>query len=93
MIFDAETRTDYQILYQISDLGNKPLKIDCSANIVIMDANDSPPIFDQIFYYAEIPFKGGKNLLNFTANDLDAGENARITYSIRDKYHKFEVGF
>lgn len=50
----------------------------------VTDVNDNAPQFKESLYYLEIP----ENLVQdsvytFVASDLDIGDNAKITYSIR----------
>lgn len=53
-------------------------------SIKILDANDNAPEFTQARYSASIPWNVTKNELVTTVHavDNDAGDNAKITYSI-----------
>lgn len=64
-------------------------------NITIIDSNDNRPQFTQTTYNARIREDSliGDKILQVQANDLDAGDNGRISYSIvrGDRLQQFSI--
>ena len=55
-----------------------------SRQVLVDDVNDNNPEFTQSTYEATVEENtyDGQHLLNVSATDADAGENARLTYAI-----------
>ena len=55
-----------------------------SRQVLVDDVNDCDPVFTRTTYETSIEENtyDGQHLLNVTATDADAGENARMTYAI-----------
>ncbi|XP_042222994.1 neural-cadherin-like isoform X2 [Homarus americanus] len=56
----------------------------CSFKVVVEDVNDNPPIFDQPRYEQNVATDHNINtpVLRVTATDMDALENAEVTYTL-----------
>ncbi|KAL2077290.1 hypothetical protein ACEWY4_026794 [Coilia grayii] len=83
---DRETFPQYNIKILVSDAGTPPLKDEKEITVDILDTNDSPPRFSQSEYtaYVKENVTPGKLICSVSATDPDAGENAKISYSILD---------
>ncbi|XP_061581310.1 protocadherin gamma-C5-like isoform X8 [Cololabis saira] len=83
---DRETFSEYKIEIIATDLGSPPLSNKKTINVNITDVNDNPPVFTQPKYVIYVKENGvsGSILYSVSANDLDSGENAKISYSILD---------
>lgn len=83
---DREIREAYNLTIIASYSGSPPLAASKSFTLFIDDVNDNPPKFSQSSYEAVIQEKSdtGSSVLQVNATDRDIGENARITYHIRD---------
>ncbi|XP_038652258.1 protocadherin beta-16-like isoform X22 [Scyliorhinus canicula] len=88
--FDYEKLKNFQIQAQVTDSGNPPLASNVSVNVIILDQNDNVPMIvrplaeygstvtETISRFAE----PGYLVAKVSATDADAGQNARLTYSI-----------
>ncbi|VDN55059.1 unnamed protein product [Dracunculus medinensis] len=83
-LLDREYREYYSLVIEAIDGGTPPRKGTLNVSIKILDANDNAPEFTQARYSASIPWNVTKNELVTTVHavDNDAGDNAKITYSI-----------
>lgn len=92
---DHEKSSEYFLTIQAQDGGDPPLSNHATVNITVQDVNDNLPMFSQISYTALINEGAsvGDNVLTLTANDLDQGENGRISFSIEsgDRHNQFRV--
>ncbi|XP_004586550.2 protocadherin gamma-C5 isoform X15 [Ochotona princeps] len=81
---DREATAHYSIELLASDAGSPPLHTQLIIRLNISDVNDNAPRFAQQLYTAYIPENRppGSLLCTVAASDPDAGENARLTYSI-----------
>ena len=81
---DYETKKEYYVNISVSDLGNPSLSSVSQVTLSVLDVNDNNPIISphpssiSVLENATI----GMTLIEFSASDLDSGENSRITYSI-----------
>nr|XP_061786026.1 protocadherin beta-16-like [Nerophis lumbriciformis] len=52
-------------------------------NIIVQDANDNAPVFNQTMYKAKVVENAvkGTHVLTVNASDADSGSNAKVTYS------------
>ncbi|XP_014351000.2 protocadherin alpha-C1-like [Latimeria chalumnae] len=57
----------------------------CQITIIILDANDNAPVFDQQVYTANVMENApsGTLIIKVNATDLDEGQNGKIVYSFR----------
>lgn len=81
---DRETQDQYDFTAVATDSGNPPLSDTVSVRVVILDINDSPPIFEQSVYNGQVleNSEEGTHVLTVEASDADLGEFAVNTYSI-----------
>nr|XP_057919338.1 protocadherin gamma-C5-like isoform X44 [Doryrhamphus excisus] len=91
---DRERVSEYKIEITATDSGSPPLSSKKTIAVSITDVNDNPPVFSQSSYNVYLKENGvaGSILYSVSACDLDAGENAKVTYSIVDsKVHDVSV--
>ena len=90
---DRETQSHYRLNISAQDGGQPPLYGYLSVNISIVDVNDNPPIFDHSDYVVSLneSVPPGTTVLQVTATDNDAQENARVTYYISETETQFDV--
>ena len=81
---DYEAKKEYFVNVSVSDLGSSPRVSISKVTISIQDANDNNPVINphptsiSVFENTTI----GSTLMEFSAIDLDSGDNGRIMYSI-----------
>ncbi|GCC29831.1 hypothetical protein chiPu_0008273 [Chiloscyllium punctatum] len=88
--FDYEELKNFQIQAQVMDSGTPSLTNNVSVDVIILDQNDNAPVIvqplvesgttavDTISRFAE----PGSLVAKVSATDADAGQNARLSYSI-----------
>ncbi|XP_041049378.1 protocadherin-10-like isoform X17 [Carcharodon carcharias] len=88
--FDYEKLKNFQFQAQVMDSGTPPLASNVSVNVIIFDQNDNVPVIvhplaeygstavETISRFAE----PGYLVTKVSATDADAGQNARLSYSI-----------
>ena len=83
---DREVKESYNLTITAAYSGDPPLAASKSFTLFIDDVNDNAPQFSQSSYTAVIQemSEKGSSVLQVNASDRDVGENARITYHIRD---------
>jgi protocadherin-16/23 len=81
---DREVKAVYDLTVVVTDTGSPPLSASKSFRIYIDDVNDNVPRFASDTYYAAVneTAEAGTSVLRVVAVDTDAGDNARIHYSI-----------
>lgn len=79
---DREQRDRYVLTLILTDSGQPRLTSQYRLTIDISDINDQRPTFDQDVYHVDIQENNLVNttLLQVFANDLDLGDNGRVTY-------------
>nr|BAD91054.1 Af1-cadherin [Artemia franciscana] len=87
-VFDRDEPKREKLLYvtvKAVDEGFPALDVLCTFSVTITDKNDNAPIFDKNDYRETIPqdSKVNQTVMRVAATDIDEGENARITYSLR----------
>lgn len=82
--FDREKQATFGLTLACNDHGVPPLQSTKRIVVKLLDENDHPPIFNQDVYDVTVRENGSINerLLRVNATDLDAGQNAEITYSL-----------
>ncbi|XP_051925962.1 protocadherin gamma-C5-like isoform X22 [Hippocampus zosterae] len=93
-VLDRESTPEYNIEITASDAGFPPLSSKKMIRVSITDVNDNPPVFSQSSYNVYLKENGvaGSILYSVSASDPDAGENAKVSYSIVDsKLHDVSV--
>ncbi|XP_073477022.1 protocadherin gamma-B7-like isoform X17 [Aquarana catesbeiana] len=81
---DREKVSSYNITIVATDRGSPPLSSKITIPLEISDTNDNPPLFLKytfITYVAENNLPGA-SIYSVRASDPDAGDNAKIMYSI-----------
>ncbi|XP_072447348.1 protocadherin gamma-A10-like [Chiloscyllium punctatum] len=88
--FDYEQMKNFQMQVQVRDSGSPSLTSNVSVNVIILDQNDNAPVIvhpltefgstavETISRFAE----PGYLVAKVSATDADAGQNARLSYSI-----------
>ncbi|CAF3481430.1 unnamed protein product [Rotaria sp. Silwood1] len=92
-ILDREIKSNYLLKLIAYDGGQPSLSGEQNIEIIVTDVNDNAPIFDQMIYRKSLPENQLIDSIIFKihANDHDADENARISYSIDDQSNIFHI--
>ncbi|KAM7378654.1 hypothetical protein PAMP_004265 [Pampus punctatissimus] len=94
---DREVKEEYQVLLQAKDMGGQlgGLASTTTINITLSDVNDNPPRFAKSIFHLQVPESApvGSAVGRIRANDLDAGSNAEVKYSIvpGDEGNMFDI--
>ncbi|XP_061643399.1 protocadherin alpha-C2-like isoform X1 [Phyllopteryx taeniolatus] len=91
---DRETVSSYNVTVSAVDGGASPLSSQMTFKVDVADVNDNPPRFEQTSYTVYITENNapGAPLCTVRAADVDAAENARITYTVlNDNNHGIPV--
>ncbi|VDN05957.1 unnamed protein product [Thelazia callipaeda] len=98
--FDREQRAQEEVTVKATDKGERPLIGFCQFTVQVLDVNDNAPQFDRAFYETSISrsVAAGYSVLTVFADDADAPQNARITYSLVEdalagKEHRQDFNF
>uniref|UniRef100_UPI0001A2CE4C protocadherin 2 alpha c precursor n=1 Tax=Danio rerio TaxID=7955 RepID=UPI0001A2CE4C len=94
-LLDRETISSYNVTVTATDGGTPPLSSSMTVRVEVADINDNPPRFKQTSYTVYVSENNAPSapLCVIKATDPDAGENARITYTIlTDNNHGVSVG-
>ncbi|KAG8225974.1 hypothetical protein J437_LFUL006203, partial [Ladona fulva] len=78
---DREARKSYLLRVQASDSAHVALT---SLTVTVTDENDNPPVFDRVAYEVALPelTNSATMVIRVNASDADAGDGARIRYSL-----------
>ncbi|XP_048058554.1 protocadherin alpha-C2-like isoform X1 [Megalobrama amblycephala] len=91
---DRETISSYNVTVTATDGGTPPLSSSMTVRVEVADVNDNPPRFKQTSYTVYVAENNAVSapLCVVKATDPDAGENARITYTVlNDNNHGISV--
>jgi protocadherin Fat 1/2/3 len=90
---DREIRDNFQLLVEVTDLGNPSLSANTSLSIKVLDVNDNAPKFEQEQYSAVISENINVNatVTQVSASDNDLGQNAEISYTIVSDTDHFSI--
>ncbi|XP_059378029.1 protocadherin alpha-C2-like isoform X3 [Carassius carassius] len=91
---DRETIPSYNVTVTATDRGTPPLSSSMTIRVEVADVNDNPPRFEQPSYTVYVLENNVPSapLCVIKATDPDAGENARITYTVlNDNNHGISV--
>ncbi len=82
---DRESTETYMIKIQAMDHGVPSRSSTTTATIFITDINDNAPVFDnrRLTGYVMENRDAGTSVVTVKATDKDAGENARVKYSLK----------
>ncbi|XP_054424269.1 protocadherin gamma-B7 isoform X11 [Pteronotus mesoamericanus] len=80
---DRETQSSHHLILTALDGGDPPQSGTAQIRILVVDANDNPPVFSQDVYRVSLPedVPPGTPVLRVSAVDQDEGFNAEVTYS------------
>nr|XP_005995421.1 PREDICTED: protocadherin beta-16-like [Latimeria chalumnae] len=92
---DRETESEYNLILTAVDGGNPQRSGTAKVHIIILDANDIAPAFNQDIYKADLLENSLKEQIVVTVNakDLDEGSNGKITYSFSQVTDKIKQVF
>ncbi|CAI9571636.1 unnamed protein product [Staurois parvus] len=81
---DREKISSYNITVVATDRGSPSLSSGRTIRLEISDTNDNPPVFMKSAYVAYVPENNlpGASIYSVRALDTDAGDNAKIMYSL-----------
>ncbi|XP_028816560.1 protocadherin alpha-3-like [Denticeps clupeoides] len=90
---DREKTAEYNISIRAIDGGTPPLTSTSVITVHISDVNDNAPRFPEPVMNVYVKENGqvGAVIYTIAASDLDAEENAKISYSLIDNNHKSAV--
>lgn len=86
---DREAVAQYWLSVTARDRSRAALQGSCNISVVVLDENDNDPQFGQRRYAVQVAedVPVGHTVLVVRATDADAGENARITYTLANETH------
>ncbi|XP_012686856.1 protocadherin gamma-C5-like isoform X13 [Clupea harengus] len=81
---DREAVSEYNVVVMATDAGTPPLSSQKAFVVALSDVNDNAPTFSQSSYSVDITENNapGTPIVTVFASDPDAGDNARLSYSI-----------
>uniref|UniRef100_UPI002955C92C protocadherin gamma-B7 n=1 Tax=Panthera onca TaxID=9690 RepID=UPI002955C92C len=92
---DRETQSSHHLVLTAFDNGNPPRSSTAQIRILVVDANDNPPVFSQDVYRVSLSegVPPGTSVVQVSATDQDEGFNAEITYSFLGMANKAQHVF
>ncbi|XP_067852704.1 uncharacterized protein [Heptranchias perlo] len=89
--FDYEQFENFQVHVQVKDAGSPPLSSNVTVNVIIVDQNDNAPVIvsplpsKDLAAEDTIPRSADSGYLvaKVTATDADSGQNAQLSYQLR----------
>lgn len=91
---DYEKSQIYEVWIEASDNDRPSLRSVVKLILNVTDANDNPPIMDQLIYHAEVLEEESPPVLvsRVSASDADSGDNGVITYRLTTDFDgSFEI--
>ncbi|RZC36743.1 Cadherin, Laminin G 1, EGF, and/or Amelogenin domain containing protein, partial [Asbolus verrucosus] len=91
---DYETAPQYEVWIEAKDTDTPPLRTVLQLTINVTDANDNPPVLNNLLYNASILEEEAppELVVKVSATDMDSGENGQITYKLTDDFEgAFEI--
>ncbi|XP_014381066.1 protocadherin beta-16-like [Alligator sinensis] len=84
---DREQQPELSLLLTALDGGSPPRSGTAQIRVIVLDANDNPPVFSRATYKAQVLENSPRDYLVVTvsATDLDEGTNGEISYSFSQK--------
>uniref|UniRef100_A0A8C4SIH7 Cadherin domain-containing protein n=1 Tax=Erpetoichthys calabaricus TaxID=27687 RepID=A0A8C4SIH7_ERPCA len=80
---DREIQASYNLVLTATDCGIPQLSGTVKITVVVLDANDNPPVFDKQIYEVNVSEDAAKGTIvtKLKASDKDEGLNAELRYS------------
>ncbi|ROT61843.1 hypothetical protein C7M84_020350 [Penaeus vannamei] len=84
---DYEAVQKYTLIIGATDMGVPRYSSNLTVNLEVQDVNDNPPVFEKASYTISVleSMPANSQFLQVTAVDQDTGNNARLTYTIKEK--------
>ena len=91
---DRETIASYGLTITCTDSGTTPMSSESIVTVIVADENDNNPSFEHNLFIYHIPenTSPGDELFTASATDADAGDNARVSYTLADITPSFAIG-
>uniref|UniRef100_A0ABM0MVL1 Cadherin-23-like n=1 Tax=Saccoglossus kowalevskii TaxID=10224 RepID=A0ABM0MVL1_SACKO len=81
--FDREEQDTYEVYILAVDHGESPRSGQTYVTVTLADINDNPPVFESDSYEAAVPEQTlDVFVITVKANDIDADENAVVSYAV-----------
>ena len=83
---DHEHHSSYKLTIKAEDQGSPKKQSLCNMTVRVLDRNDNDPVFSKNVYEARLSenVPEGSSVITVSATDADSGQNAKISYSIRN---------
>ena len=90
---DRETIAVHRVTFLCQDAGSPPRTSSVDIAIVVTDENDNAPSFTQALYSAVVKENNAEGILlmTVTAEDIDAGDNGAVVYTLMGEAQKYMV--
>ena len=90
---DHESLAQAELTVLARDGGQPVMSSSAIVTIIITDVDDNPPVFEQLFYSANVSEDAsvGSMLLTLQANDSDSGSNAAVKYQLANTSVPFNI--
>ena len=90
---DRETIAVHRVTFLCQDAGSPPRTSSVDIAIVVTDENDNAPSFTQALYSAVVKENNAEGILlmTVTAEDIDAGDNGAVVYTLLGEAQKYMV--
>ena len=90
---DHESLAQAELTVLARDGGQPVMSSSAIVTILITDVDDNPPVFEQLFYSANVSEDAsiGSALLTLQANDSDSGSNAAVEYRLANTSVPFNI--
>lgn len=91
---DYESAPLYEVWIEAKDTDSPPLRTVLQLTVNVTDANDNPPVMNNLLYNASILEEEAppQLVVKVSASDIDSGENGQITYQLTDDFEgTFEI--
>lgn len=87
---DYETMPLYEVWFEVRDSDSPPLKSFIEIEIKVTDANDNPPVLENLLYNATVLEEESppQLVIEIHAHDDDSNENGRISYKLINDYEE-----
>ena len=90
---DRETIAVHRVTFLCQDAGSPPRTSSVDIAIVVTDENDNAPSFTQALYSAVVKENNAEGimLMTVTAEDIDAGDNGAVVYTLMGEAQKYMI--